>query len=304
VKQYVRRVVEALEPERVLLFGSVARGDYHEASDVDIMVIKDWDEPLLDRVSTLLSLRVPGLPLEPIGYTAEELSRMVRDGNPFILDALAHGKELYRRGLADTPVADRTLLLATGNAGKARELVTLLQGVPLQMMTLSDLGIRDDVAEAGSTYEENATHKALVYALRSGLWALAEDSGLEVDALGGEPGPRSKGYAGEGASDAQRVQYLLGKLREVPQERRGARFCSVIGTASPQGQVRTFHGECRGVIALEPRGRGGFGYDPVFTLPAIGKTMAELSTEEKNRVSHRGDAARKAVEFLKALGRE
>ncbi|MBI4233325.1 MAG: XTP/dITP diphosphatase [Chloroflexi bacterium] len=196
------------------------------------------------------------------------------------------------------------LLLATGNPGKARELRDLLQGIPFELVTLADVGIHDEVEEQGATFEENAVAKAKTYARLSGLCALADDSGLEVDALGGAPGPRSRRYAGEGASDTDRVQLLLKQLGAVPLERRTANFRSVIAIASPDGRVYTVQGSCKGRITFEPRGSGGFGYDPIFYIPELGKTMAGLTLEEKNRISHRGAAARAAVPLLKALEKE
>ncbi|MSQ11222.1 MAG: XTP/dITP diphosphatase [Dehalococcoidia bacterium] len=194
-----------------------------------------------------------------------------------------------------------TLLLATSNPGKVRELRELLKGAPVRLAGLQDVGITQDVEETGATFEENARLKAATYARISGLWALADDSGLEVDALGGEPGVHSKRYAGPDASDAERVQYLLRKLRSVPLERRQARFRSVIAIASPEGVQRIVEGECRGIVALAPKGASGFDYDPVFWLPELDKTMAELSLEEKNRVSHRSRSATKAAQALREL---
>ena len=191
------------------------------------------------------------------------------------------------------------LLLATGNAGKIREFLHLLHAVPYDFMTLGDVGLSDDVAEVGATLEENAALKAKSYSRRSGLWAVADDSGLEVDALGGAPGPRSKRYAGPEASDEELVQHLLQEIASVPSERRDARFRCVIALASPHGDLSLFQGVCAGTIAVEPRGAGGFGYDPIFLLPNLGRTMAELSPEEKNRVSHRARAAAALVEALK-----
>ena len=195
------------------------------------------------------------------------------------------------------------LLLATNNRGKAREYKSLLQGIPFELVTPAELGISTEVAEVGKSFEENARLKAKTLAAESRLLALADDSGLEVDALGGEPGTLSARYAGEGASDRDRVSYLLTKLEGVPQEKRTARFRCVIAIATPQGEVELCSGECEGFIAFEPRGNRGFGYDPIFYLPELKKTMAELSPEEKNKVSHRGRAAAKAREVLKRLGR-
>ncbi|MCX6010979.1 MAG: XTP/dITP diphosphatase [Chloroflexi bacterium] len=191
------------------------------------------------------------------------------------------------------------LLLATNNEGKAREYKSLLKGVPFELVTPAELGISTEVAEVGKSFEENARLKATKLAAESRLLALADDSGLEVDALGGEPGTLSARYAGEGASDRDRVSYLLTKLEGVPQEKRTARFRCVIAIATPEGEVELCSGECEGIIAFEPRGNRGFGYDPIFYLPELRKTMAELPPELKNKVSHRGRAAEKACQVLK-----
>jgi len=194
------------------------------------------------------------------------------------------------------------LLLATNNKGKVREYRSLLQSLPFDLVTLAEVGITADVEEVGETLEENARLKAIALAAQSQVLALADDSGLEVNALGGEPGRLSARYAGEGASDRDRVGYLLAKLEGVPWEERSARFRCVIAIAAPDGQVEFCSGDCRGVIALEPKGEQGFGYDPIFYLPELDKTMAELPLEVKNEVSHRGKAARKVSQALKRLG--
>jgi len=191
------------------------------------------------------------------------------------------------------------LLLATSNRGKARELKALLRELPMELVLPGELGINAGVVEVGSSLEENAALKATVLAEESRLLALADDSGLEVAALGGEPGPLSARYAGEGASDKDRVEYLLAKLKGVPREKRTARFRCVIAIATPEGEVELCSGECPGLITLAPRGEKGFGYDPVFYFPELDKTMAELPLEVKNKVSHRGAAAREAVEYLR-----
>jgi XTP/dITP diphosphohydrolase len=193
------------------------------------------------------------------------------------------------------------LLLATNNPGKAREYKSLLSGVPFELVTPAEVGINTEVAETGKSFEENARLKATTLAAESGLLTLADDSGLEVAALGGEPGTLSARYAGENASDADRVNYLLSKMQNVPEGKRQARFRCVIAIATSQGEVELCSGECEGIIALKPRGNRGFGYDPVFYLPELGKTMAELPPEEKNKVSHRGKAAMKAREVLERL---
>ncbi len=193
------------------------------------------------------------------------------------------------------------LLLATNNQGKVREYKSLLQNIPYELITFAEQGITTEVSEVGEGLEENARLKATVIADKSQLLTLADDSGLEVDALGGEPGPLSARYAGEGASDMDRVNYLLSRLEGVPWEKRTARFRCVIAIATPNGKAEICSGECQGFITFEPRGEHGFGYDPIFYLPELDKTMAELPLSLKNQVSHRGQAARKAHQLLKRL---
>ncbi len=196
------------------------------------------------------------------------------------------------------------LLLATNNRGKLREYIPMLAGLPFEVVTLAGAGITADVEETGSSLEENAVQKATTYAALSGLLTLADDSGLEVDALGGEPGPLSRRYAGENVSDSERNDYLLAKLEGVPLEKRGARFRCVIAVAKPGGGVETCEGVCEGTIAFDARGEGGFGYDPVFHLPEFDKRMAELTLEEKNRISHRAKATHKARLILERMGEQ
>ena len=193
------------------------------------------------------------------------------------------------------------LLVATNNPGKVREYEALLRGLPLTLTYLAQEGIDIEVEETGTTFAENARLKAAAYARANGLLTLADDSGLEVDALGGEPGTRSARYAGQGASDEDRHRLLLSKLEGVPWERRTARFRCVIAVATPQGEVCTAEGTCEGVIAFEPKGEHGFGYDPVFYMAEHGQTMAELEPEVKNRISHRARAAEGARRILQEL---
>ena len=193
------------------------------------------------------------------------------------------------------------LLLATNNQAKVREYRSLLHNLPYELVTLAEQGITAIVSEVGESLEENARLKATVFASESHLVALADDSGLEVDALGGEPGRLSARYAGEGASDKDRVNYLLLRLKGVPWQERSARFRCVIAIATPSGEVELCSGECRGFITFEPKGEHGFGYDPVFYLPELDKTMAELPLEIKNQVSHRGQAAREVAQVLDRL---
>ena len=193
------------------------------------------------------------------------------------------------------------LLVATNSPGKVREYEALLKGLPLTLTYPAQEGVDIEVEETGSTFAENARLKAVAYARASGLLTLADDSGLEVDALEGEPGTRSARYAGQGASDEDRYRLLLSKLEGVPWERRTARFRCAIAVATLQGEVRTAEGTCEGIIAFEPKGEHGFGYDPVFYMPEHGQTMAELETEIKNRISHRARAAEGARRILQEL---
>jgi len=199
------------------------------------------------------------------------------------------------------------LLLATHNQGKIGEFRHLLKDSPFVLVTPWELSISMVVDESGDTYEENATIKARAFSSASGLVSLADDSGLEVDALDGAPGSRSARYAAPDASDGQNLALLLTNMAGVPSERRTARFVCVVAIAIPSGEVELCRASCEGIIGLEPSGASGFGYDPVFYLPQLGKTMAQLDMEEKNRISHRARAVRKAVSIIEkmvALNRE
>jgi XTP/dITP diphosphohydrolase len=185
------------------------------------------------------------------------------------------------------------LLIATNNPGKVREYQELLEDLPVAFEITYPVqeGLALEVEESGETFEENARLKALAFAQASGLLTLADDSGLEVDALDGAPGVRSARYAGPGASDVDRYRKLLGELAGVPATQRSARFRCVVALAQPDGQIHTTDGSCEGEIGYEPRGVHGFGYDPVFVVEGYGgRTMAELSPEIKNQISHRGRA--------------
>lgn len=192
-----------------------------------------------------------------------------------------------------------SLLLGTRNAGKVREIETILGGVPWRIRSLDEFGDIEVPAETGDTYAENAIIKARFYARATGLCALADDSGLEVEALGGAPGVYSARYAGAGASDADRRTLLLSELAIVPAEQRKARFVCVVAIALPDGAVlSTSEGTCAGKIIFEPRGDGGFGYDPLFVPDGFDQTFAELSDTIKNQLSHRARALLNTREFL------
>lgn len=184
------------------------------------------------------------------------------------------------------------LLLGTRNPGKIAELRALLRGLDLELIDVTDLpDAPPEPAEAAPSYAENAVAKAVAYARATGLPAVADDSGLEVDALGGAPGVRSRRFFGDDVTPGERNRLLLALLDGVAD--RTARFVAVIALAQPDGRVETFDGEVRGEIAESPRGDDGFGYDPVFIIATDGRTMAEVPREEKNAISHRGLAAAK-----------
>jgi len=185
----------------------------------------------------------------------------------------------------------RQLVLATLNPGKVRELARLLADVPVELVPLADIPGAALPDETGATYVENALIKARAAHRQTGVAALADDSGLEVDALGGAPGVHSARFGGPGLDDAGRVALLLDGLRAVPPERRGARFRCVIALVDEHDREHIVEGVVDGEIATAPRGDGGFGYDPVFLYPPLGRTFGELDERDKERVSHRGRAA-------------
>jgi len=192
------------------------------------------------------------------------------------------------------------LLLATRNPGKIGEIRKELAGAPVRLLCCDDLAGWPDLREDGETFEDNAIAKAAQLARWAGLPALADDSGLEVDALGGEPGVRSAHFAGEHGDDAANIELLLRRMQGLPRGKRNARFVCVLALASPRGERFLVRETCEGSIALAPRGKGGFGYDPVFVPGGERRTMAELSLEEKNAISHRGKALRHIRALLEA----
>ena len=189
------------------------------------------------------------------------------------------------------------LVVATSNAGKLAEFREALSRLNLVLLSLTDAGIDSLPAETGASYEENSLLKAGFVALRTGLPALADDSGLEVDALGGAPGVYTARYGGDGLNDGERMSYLLKALKDVPAGGRGAAFRSVVVLATPGGEIASFSGETRGFITAGPRGVGGFGYDPIFRSTELGKTFAEAEMPEKRSVSHRGRALAAFLEW-------
>ena len=194
------------------------------------------------------------------------------------------------------------LLIATNNPGKLAEFERLLAGCGWELVMPAQLNLMLPDEEPGETYEENAKIKALNGARASGLVSLADDSGLEIDALDGGPGARSARFLGEGASYEERFARILGEMAELPSEKRWARFRCVIALAElGSEEVRLCEGEVQGLIAFEPRGEQGFGYDPIFYLPQQARTMAELPSYMKDVISHRGRAAARARPLLKEL---
>ena len=194
------------------------------------------------------------------------------------------------------------VVLATRNEDKVREIRQILGEVPIDLLSLTEFPDVTPAEEDGRSFEENALKKAMSVWKQTGLASLADDSGLEVEALGGKPGVKSARFAGEDASYEDNNRLLLEKLRSTPDEKRKAAFVCVAALITPKGKMIIQRGEVKGRIIDEYRGQGGFGYDPVFYLPELAKTMAELSLEVKNRISHRGQAARQVPKVLAGLG--
>ena len=190
------------------------------------------------------------------------------------------------------------LVLATANEGKFREIAAILSDLRISFLSLASLRGYVPPIETGVTYTENASVKAKAAARFAGTWALADDSGLEVEALGGQPGPHSSRFLGPEATDWDRNQRILEMLEGVPVERRNARYHCVVAVAGPGDELFLTHGSCEGCIAQVPDGGGGFGYDPIFVVREQGVTMASLPPELKNRISHRARALEKAKKVL------
>ena len=212
----------------------------------------------------------------------------------------------------------KTLVIATGNKGKLREYQKLLSELPFNIVSLDDVGISLEVEETGNTFSDNAWLKALTYSKLTGMLTLSDDSGLEVDALQGQPGVHSARYGGDLTSDEERVSLLLKNIESVKWAERTARFKCVIAIAETkkaqfeqteyanQGSsearpIASVVGSISGMIQYEPQGEDGFGYDPVFYLPSIKQTMAEMTLEYKNLISHRSDATRKVIQIMRSL---
>jgi len=195
----------------------------------------------------------------------------------------------------------RELLLASQNPGKLKEMALLVEGLPFRVLAPRDLGIHEGPEETGTTFVENATLKALYYSGRSGLLAVADDSGISVEALGWGPGLYSSRFGGEGASDAERNRLLLARLDGVPSERRRARFTCAVAVALGARVLFQAQERVEGRIAEELRGTNGFGYDPLFFYPPFGRTFGEVQRSDKDRVSHRGKAFARLRAFLASV---
>lgn len=193
------------------------------------------------------------------------------------------------------------ILLATQNEGKAQELRELLSDEDIEVLSLRDIEDWEEVEETGSTFAENAALKAQAAAEKTGLISMADDSGLEIDALDGAPGVYSARYAGEPKDDEANIDKVLSLLEDVPDDKRSGRFRCALVVATPEGEQHTTEGTVEGKILRQRRGNSGFGYDPIFFVPDFGRTMAELSLAQKNKLSHRAQAFRKAVPILQEL---
>jgi len=194
-----------------------------------------------------------------------------------------------------------TIALATRNQGKVREFQALLAGLAVELRALDQFPHVPVLPETGDSFAANATSKATTVARLTGHIALADDSGLEIDALGGAPGVDSATFLGPKATDEDRNTWVLGRLRGMPEGLRTARYRAVVAVATPDGDARTFEGVCEGRIAEGPRGAEGFGYDPIFFVPAYGRTMGELTPDLKNRISHRAKVLEAARGYLETL---
>lgn len=192
----------------------------------------------------------------------------------------------------------KKLLIASGNKGKIREFEEILKGLPVNFVSLDEVAPNFEVEETGKTFKENAILKVKSYAKKTGLMTIADDSGLEVDALGGKPGVYSARFFGE-KSQEEKNEAILNMLKNTPEDKRTARFICIVAVVDLEGKIETTEGIMEGRIAYEQRGDNNFGYDPIFIPNGLDKTNAELKVEEKNRISHRGKALRKAREILR-----
>lgn len=196
----------------------------------------------------------------------------------------------------------RQLVVATGNPKKGQEMVTILGATGLEILTLADFPDADqDVPETGTTYQENAALKVRAAVASTGLVCISDDGGLEIDALDGQPGLHSKRFLGEETPFPEKMQIILERMRDVPPEKRGARFRCAVAVGTPDGAIYPCEGVCEGQIGTEMRGSYGLGYDPIFLLPALGRHMAELPPEVKHPLSHRGKALAQAKIVLASL---
>jgi XTP/dITP diphosphohydrolase len=194
----------------------------------------------------------------------------------------------------------KRIVLATTNKGKLKEIAELLSGIDADIVTMDQAGFQGDIDENGSTFEQNALIKADAVFAKTGDIVIADDSGLAVDALGGQPGVKSARYGGLDGNDESRIDKLLSELRNVPEGKRTARFVTAVAVVWDGGRS-VFTGTCEGSIGFEKRGTGGFGYDPVFYFPEYGKTMAELDVKIKNGISARGNAFQKSLDLLRGI---
>ncbi|NMB00686.1 MAG: XTP/dITP diphosphatase [Firmicutes bacterium] len=198
-------------------------------------------------------------------------------------------------------MASQRLIVASHNSHKIQEIKELTSHLGFEVLGLSELGEFPEVIEDGATFRENAKKKAVEISRVVGDLVLADDSGLEVDALNGAPGVYSARFAGEPTNDGLNNELLLEKMAHVPFEKRGAQFRCVMALATPQGQVEFSEGICRGIITFEPRGSQGFGYDPLFLIPELGQTFAELGPEVKNEISHRSLAMQGMLKVIRGF---
>lgn len=193
----------------------------------------------------------------------------------------------------------KTIVVATGNQHKLVEIGKIFQGFDVEIKSMKDVGLGQlEIIEDGTTFEENALIKARVVMKKTGYLTIADDSGLEVDALNNQPGIYSARFSGEGATDEKNNEKLLALMEQIPEKERTGRFVCAMAAVYPNGKEVVVRGECHGLIGTEPKGSNGFGYDPLFFVPSLGLTFAELSQEEKNKISHRAKALEKLMTAL------
>ncbi len=288
LKDYVAAVSVGLFEQEALLDLSF---EEDSAADVDMNVVMTGQGEMIELQGTA----------EKKPFSREQLLQLMELAEKGVKELVALQRQVLGEAAQKIhqPLPRKKLLLATGNQGKVRELKDMLSSLELEIISMQDYPELPEVEETGRTFKENAVLKAETVSSLTGVMVMADDSGLEVEYLEGRPGVYSARYAGEGATDEENNALLLEQMKGVPPQERGARFVCVIALSFTDGETITVEGECRGYLATEPRGEGGFGYDPIFVCAEEGKTFGEMDNETKSRVSHRGKALQRVRELLR-----